>query len=219
MKTKRSLRHSNDQAEASGARGRPIANPDAPAAFPPAHGWASRQIALDYFRENQGARDGVMKAYHAYNVPHFRCDSKAHKFGSSMRESKCHWCGRSREDVRWDDLPPECKKRPELEDVDDVILGEEQKAFALLNRAAKDVPKLVAKMGMSGDTLAVLHHTHGYDQETVAGVVDVPPQMLADYHTAMETERARSRAAQVKQVITVRTTEDVAAPPNEKLTA
>jgi len=32
----------NDQAEASGARGRPIANPDAPAALPPAHGWASR---------------------------------------------------------------------------------------------------------------------------------------------------------------------------------
>ena len=30
----------NDQAEASGARGRPIANPDAPAALPPAHGWA-----------------------------------------------------------------------------------------------------------------------------------------------------------------------------------
>jgi hypothetical protein len=28
----------NDQAEASGARGRPIANPDAPAALPPAHG-------------------------------------------------------------------------------------------------------------------------------------------------------------------------------------
>lgn len=33
------LRNSpNDQAEASGARGRPIANPDAPAALPPAHG-------------------------------------------------------------------------------------------------------------------------------------------------------------------------------------
>jgi hypothetical protein len=29
---------SNDQAEASGARGRPIANPDAPAALPPARG-------------------------------------------------------------------------------------------------------------------------------------------------------------------------------------
>ena len=28
----------NDQAEASGARGRPIANPDAPAALPPARG-------------------------------------------------------------------------------------------------------------------------------------------------------------------------------------
>lgn len=91
--------------------------------------------------------------------------------------------------------------------------GEERKAFALLARAENDVPKLVAKLGMNGETLAVLHHTHGYDPETVASIVDVPPQMLADYHAAMATERARSRTAQVKEVITVRTTEDA----NDKL--
>ena len=174
----------------------------------------SRQIALEYFRENPEARDGVMKAYHAYNVPHFRCDPKAHNFPTALRESACVWCGRTREQVRWDELPPECAKRPPVPEIEDVILGEERKAFALLARAEKDVPKLVVKLGMNGETLAVLHHTHGYDPETVASIVDVPPQMLADYHAAMETERARSRAAQVKEVITVRTTEDVAATPN-----
>ena len=174
----------------------------------------SRQIALDYFRENPEARDVVMKAYQAYNVPHFRCDPKAHNFPTALRESACRWCGRTREQVRWDELPPECAKRPPVPEIDGVILGEERKAFALLARAEKDVPKLVAKLGMNGETLAVLHHTHGYDPEAVASIVDVPPQMLADYHAAMETERARSRAAQVKEIITVRTTGDVAATPN-----
>lgn len=175
---------------------------------------SSRQIALQYFRENPEARDGVIKAYYAYHVPHFRCDSTAHNFSGSMRESGCVWCGRTREQVRWDELPPECAKRPLMPEIEDVILREERKAFALLALAEKGVPKLVAKLGMTGETLAVLHHTHGYDLETVASIVDVPPQILSDYHAAMETERARSHAAQVKEVITVRTTEDVAATPN-----
>ena len=154
-----------------------------------------------------------MKAYHAYNVPHFRCDPKAHNFGSSLRESACRWCGRTREQVRWDELPPECAKRPPVPGIEDVILGEERKAFALLARAEKDVPKLVARLGMNGETLAGLHHTHGYDPETVTMALEVPHSELAmkikalrpDYEAAMETERARSRAAQVKEVITVRT--------------
>jgi hypothetical protein len=163
-----------------------------------------RQIVAEYFRENPAARDGVMKAFHAYHVPHFRCDSQAHNFGSSLRGSSCLWCGRTREQVRWDELPPECAKRPPVPEIKDVILGEERKVFALLYRAEKDVPQLVAKLGMNGATLAVLHHTHGYDPETVASIVDVPPPMLEDYHTAMEAERARSRSAQVKEVITAR---------------
>jgi len=177
----------------------------------------SRQTLSEYFRDNTEARNGVMKAYHAYNVPHFRSHPKAHNFGSAMRESACRWCGRTRDQVRWDELPPECAKRPVVPEIKDVILGEERKVFALLARAEKDVPKLVAKLGMNGETLAVLHHTHGYDPETVASIVDVPPQMLADYHAAMETERARSRAAKVKEVITVRTTEEVAATRKERL--
>ena len=86
--------------------------------------------------------------------------------------------------------------------IKDEVLNEEQKAFALLARAEKEVPKLVTKLGMSGETLATLHHTYGYDPETVASIVPVLPHILAAYHAAMETERARSRAAQVKEVVT-----------------
>ena len=118
--------------------------------------------------------------------------------------------------VRWDDLPAQCQKRPELPDIADTIQGEEERAFALLDKATSKVPKLVAKLGMSGETLAVLHHTHGFDPETVDGVVPVPPQVMADYHIAMEAERERSRAAIVREVITVRTTGDSAANANNQ---
>src|ERR1035438_5779503 len=82
----------------------------------------SRQIAHGYFAAHPEARDEVMKAYYAYNVPHFRLDSKAHNFLTAMRESACHWCGRTREQVRWDGQPPECAKRPPVPEIEDVIL-------------------------------------------------------------------------------------------------
>ena len=89
-------------------------------------------------------------------------------------------------------------------DVAGAIFAEESRFFELLSKAKSEVPKIVAKLGMSGDTLAVLHHTHGYDPETVASVVNVPPHMLADYHAAMEAEKSRSRAAQNKTVVTIK---------------
>ena len=158
--------------------------------------------ARKYFDTNPEAKNGVMKAYYAYHAPHFRLEPKGHNFTSSSRESKCSWCGRSRELVRHDALPPECQMRPEMPDVADVILGEESRAFALLKKAEIEVPKIAAKLGMSGETLAMLHHTYGHDPESVASVTDVPPQMLEDYHAAMETEKHRSRAAKKKTVIT-----------------
>lgn len=149
-----------------------------------------------------------MKAWYAYHAPHFRVmtEMPLHNFTNGSRESKCVWCGRSREMVRHDELDARCQKRPkEIKSIKDVLREEEEHAMALADRAQKDVPKLVAKMGMTGETLAVLHHTYGHDPETVATVIDVPPQVLADYHAAMEMEKVRSRAAQKKTVVTVKT--------------
>lgn len=156
-----------------------------------------------YFKEHPDAKDGVLKAYHAYHAAHLR-HPFAHKFSGPDRESCCEWCGRTRELVRWDELPGHCQQRPERPDVEDVIRGEETKAFALFKKAEAVVPKLVARLGMSGGTLAILHHTHGYDPETVAGVVDVPAQAMADYHAAMELEKTRSRAARKKTLIDIK---------------
>lgn len=163
-----------------------------------------RQIANEYFDQHPEARDGVMKAYYAFHAGHFRLEAHGHNFLSASRQSKCAWCGRSREQVRYDDLPAQCQNRPDLPEVVDAIQSEEERTFALLTHAEKDVPRLVAKMGMSGDTLAILHHTYGYDPETVASVINVPQAMLADYHAAMETEKVRSRGAQKRTVVAVK---------------
>lgn len=163
-----------------------------------------KKVVEKYFEENPEAKGEVMKAYFAYHTQHIRDSPRAHNFSGPWRECQCHWCGRSREQVRWDGLPAHCLHRPELPDISETIQNEAQKAFALLDKATREVPKLVAKLGMSGETLAVLHHTHGYDAETVDGVVPVPPQMLMDYHAAMEVERSRSRSAIVREVVTAR---------------
>jgi hypothetical protein len=163
-----------------------------------------RRLVEKYFEEHSDAKDEVVKAYFAYHAHHIRDNPGAHNFAGPWRDCECRWCGRSRELVRWDDLPAQCQKRPELPNIVEV-LGREVAMFeALLEKAKTHVPKIIAKLGMSGETLAVLHHTHGYDPETVDGVVPVPPQIMVDYHAAMETERERSRTAIVREVIAVR---------------
>jgi len=152
-------------------------------------------ITRQYFQDNPQAKDGVMRAYFAYHTHHISDHPSAHNFTGPSRNDCCQWCGRSRESVRHDYLPPECLQRPEQPDIDAVILSEEQKAFALLKRAESDVPRLIAKHGMSGETLALLHHTHGYDPETVDAISAIPPAMLASYYERMEVERERSRTA------------------------
>ena len=152
-----------------------------------------------------------MKAAYAYHE--LPADNLCHFFNGHHRENICVNCGRSREDVRWDDLDYHCEKHnPDIynplklsfDDRDKVkccIHGEELRFTALLERATSDVPRLITKMGMSGDTLAVLHHTHGYDPETVDSVVNVPPDMMHNYYEKMEIERERSRSATVKMKI------------------
>lgn len=56
---------------------------------------------------------------------------------------------------------------------------------------------------MSGKTLAVLHHTHGYDPEIVESIVTIPPQIMSEYHQAMEKERERSRKSLNREIVAI----------------
>jgi len=155
-----------------------------------------------YFRQHPEAKDGVVKAHYAYHALRSE-DIRSHEFASVLRGAPCLGCGRTRERVRWDDLPAHCLRPLPSLNAEGIIRGEELKALALLEKAEKTVPKIVAKLGMSGETLAVLYHTYGYDPETVAGVVAVPESLIADYNLAMERERERSRDSQVKKLVLV----------------
>ena len=162
-------------------------------------------IAQQFFVDHPEERDNVLKAHYAYHTGHSRHEPlpQAHYFPGEPRTSQCVWCKRSREDVRWDNLPPQCQQRPRtaFPQIRQTLLHEEHKAHQAIDRASSVVKRVVTKRGMSGDTLAFLHHTHGCDPETVASIVDVPEPMLTEYFALMEVERERSRSAIVREII------------------
>lgn len=132
----------------------------------------ARDIAVQYFRDHPLERDSVMKAYYAYHAPHFRITTRGHNFTNQFRHSKCQWCNRSREQVRWDGLPAHCQKRPELPEIEGAIRYEETRYMELLERAERIVPRIISKRGMSQDTIKYLYDTHGIDQETVERICE-----------------------------------------------
>jgi hypothetical protein len=168
-----------------------------------------KEIVKQYHQEHPELQDSVLKAWYAWLAPHWFTspDMPLHNFTSSQRWSKCVNCGRSREDVRYDDLSPRCLKHVKPTPIEDVLREEEKNFSKLIERAKTFVPKFIEKNKLSGDTLAILHHTHGYEPETVATVCGVEISIhMADYQIAMEEERARSRASQKKEIIVAKTT-------------
>ena len=59
-------------------------------------------------------------------------------------------------------------------------------------------------MGVTGESLSILHHTYGHDPEVVSAIIEVSPEIMKDYYKKMEEERVRSRSSQKKQIIEVR---------------
>ncbi len=161
--------------------------------------------AQEWLKERPAYMEEWRKCLFAYHAGHFQQTPGSHNFTSGDRQSVCLWCGRTRELVRWDDSTPECASRPEIHDTASVIHGEEARYFALLERAKLEVPAIVARMGMAGSTLAFLHGTHGYDPETVAGVVEVPAGVIREYEEAREVDRELSRRATVRELVCART--------------
>src|ERR1051326_5480244 len=137
-------------------------------------------IVKKYFEDHPDDKNHVIKAYYAYHTPHFRLTSKGHNFTNGSRYCKCIWCERSREEVRHDDLPAECLNRPKIEGIQNVIQSEEERYYYLLSRADKEIPKIIKKLGLNGKTLAILHHTCGYDLDTAQTVlnIDIKPFMV-----------------------------------------
>lgn len=133
---------------------------------------SSKQIAIDYFAANPKAKDDVVKAYYAWHAPHGALTADGHMFSNEQRWSQCIWCQRSREQVRYDDLPAQCQHRPVQQPITNVVRSEEERYFALLATASRVVPKVIAQRGNSPDTFNYLHATHGFDREIVEEIIN-----------------------------------------------
>lgn len=149
-----------------------------------------RQIALEYFETHPEAKaDMIRKGRKEWR--------SSHRFHYSKGETRCWICGTDWYSKDIDECPG--FKRSDSS-ISGVIRSEEEKAFDLMEKCERDVARIVPQMGMNGKTLAVLHHTYGHDPETVLTAIELAP-FRAEYESEMEKERARSRAAQVKQSV------------------
>lgn len=161
--------------------------------------------AQQYFADHPNEKEGVLKAWYAYHAPHFHVmpDVPLHNFTSSQRWSKCSWCGRTREEVRHDEKTGRCLGRPnDIPSIKDVLRDEEEKFGGLMEKARTVVPGFLKRHELNGETLAILHHTHGYDPETVEAMgYIVTSQMRQDYEIFMEKERKRSQASHKKEIV------------------
>lgn len=154
-----------------------------------------------YFQNHPEQRGEVMRAWYAYHAPHFRLTTDGHNFTNALRTTPCVWCGRSREQVRWDDQPPQCAARPVLPDIAETLHDEERRALALTLRAHAEIGKVKATRGINGASLVYLHQTHGITPEDVETFTDVSDAAYSDYQREMAALRQESRKGRRVEVV------------------
>jgi hypothetical protein len=171
-----------------------------------------RENVKKYFLENPDTIEEVERAYYAYHT--IWMDKNAHSFTNSCKDSKCIWCGQTREGVRWNyyGLTPKCTRRPNEADtfvgIEDVLNSEETRFGKLLTKA-EEIAKELDPLALTGEQLAIFHHTHGIDPSMLESALMVfdkgkISQELHDvYELEMQKEVDRSRKTQKKTVISV----------------
>ena len=142
---------------------------------------------LEYFESHPEARNQVMKAYYAYHAD--VTQDHSHKFEKTV-ESRCAECGRTREEVRWDELPPTCLKWKEPESVSSIIHNEEKKYWKLVSRMEPFVGKFFKDKAVTGEHLAYLHQTHGFPAEDVCEIMGVKFESVRADYEASEASHA-----------------------------
>jgi len=175
-----------------------------------------RPMADAFLKDHPQHWDGIERATYAYHLNH-RERSDAHYFSGSRMESECRWCGRSRQAVRWDQHHPRCSKRPAWanETIQSVIAREEvlyERVWAL----ALEIARQIDPSTLTGETLSILHHTHGIDPSMLeCALIEngrALPQHLHDaYLGVYKLHRETGRHGQKREIIVAKTTDG--APP------
>lgn len=124
----------------------------------------THEVALNYFTKYPEARNDVLKAYYAWHTGHYRLHLGAHNFTNGARYCACVACGRTREQVRYDDLPAQCENYTSL-NIEAIILHEEERAHALQKR----IPHILARLSPEQRTnYEFLHSTFGISRDDLS---------------------------------------------------
>ena len=150
------------------------------------------EILSKYFSSEESI-DGLRRATLAYHQEFSNLYPGSHRFCSDSRTATCNVCGRTRENVRWGEQIPLCAEWKPC-DIEGACLQEEQRYRELLSTANQLVPKLLrGVVEVTGDLLAKIHHTYGFDPEVVSNFIEVDESLMKDYLNAMAKHSAVSR--------------------------
>lgn len=159
-----------------------------------------------YFK-GKPAADDIEKATFAYhwtqvdhlNGHHWPSGHYDHKSGRDMpdhiRFEKCHICGRTRHDVRWDDLPAHCSNvgRPTIAEV---LHSEEEHFLNMLDRAEHKIPDILAKRfkgELTAEALFFLQSSVGYPPDVIAMFADQNLEpLMPEFEKLMEVHQGKS---------------------------
>jgi hypothetical protein len=159
------------------------------------------QDTREYLKERadndlyERALAGAERAYFAYHAPPSR--DGAHNFYHHARNAKCMWCRKQRFEVRHGEGPVRCQERPDdfPYDIEEVIREEEEEYLSLIEGASEEIENLVDDPeSMSGEEIAILHHTHGYPPSIVEGAMEIEfsEDQMQGYQEAMDDHRSNS---------------------------
>lgn len=161
--------------------------------------------AKNYFTTNPDAIDDVMKATYAYHLNPREIDN-AHYFTGEV--SNCLWCNRSKLQVRWDNLPYSCQKRPTnaFPNITLTIKSEEEKYLRQLNKMDSILSKHTT---INANLLFEMKRTHGFQPDDVMDFFDIISEdkrnsLLKDTKILFDNDSTLSKSnAKPKPIISI----------------
>lgn len=147
----------------------------------------------DKYFKDKPAEDDIRKATYAYHKDYRDYRTGEHEFrlpkfdiktnptadmSEEFKNDTCRHCGRSRSDVRWDDLPAHChgQARAGLAAgrISEVIHAEEKLFYEALRKGEQKIPEILNRHfngELSAKALFLLETSHGYHHEVVSAIL------------------------------------------------
>jgi hypothetical protein len=163
-----------------------------------------KQIAAAYFSAHPEAKDAAT----AKGMVLMREDwRKSHRYEYCDGETKCWVCGESWYANQMTRCTGFAAKYPRPDtSIEGTIRREEVLYDETVTRCrALVLARFARPEEVTGEAMTDLYHTHGCDSSIVEEVLDcrLPESVHSEFMSLMDKERARSRAAQVKKIITI----------------